>query len=445
VSSYPILRVSADGHEVVVRQPVEVTVGRGPEADLSVSHPLVSRRHAVLRPGAAGWILEDAGSTNGTFHDGKRVSLLQIDYPMRLRLGDPNDGVELRVEPGLGSAVPVRTDSGGALLDQADEEAPGERKAVHPIGGRVRIGRAPDNDLVVRDPMVSGHHAELRGGPPHGFEILDTSSRNGTFVNGQRVRRARLRESDRIGIGYHVYRLVRGGQADAPEYGLEEHVDWGEWWKLAATVAISVMTVFGAGLALWAAYLSTRAVDGDRRAVLETIRVEQQRVAEDTQVRAEASFAARYRATLAEVDVLEREAAQARRSGRSAEAADLSDRARVLRGVASNLGRFFDRDALRGKGARATFDVDGRRRALARAAGPAQEEVAPLDPGQTAAQARDLRKRSVRLQAWSIALVVVLALLTFARLSEPVRPWLAVSGMVLFVVVEVAAVLTVMS
>lgn len=441
MSSYPILRVSADGHEVVVHQPVQVTVGRGPEADLSVSHPLVSRRHVVLRPGAAGWILEDAGSTNGTFHDGKRVSLLQIDYPMRLRLGDPDGGEELQVEPVLGGAVPVQADPSGVLPDQ---EVPRGRRAVHPIAGRVRIGRAPDNDIVVRDPMVSGHHAELRAGPPDDLEILDTSSRNGTFVNGQRVMWAQLRERDRIGVGYHVYRVLRSGPADAPEYALEEHVDWGEWWKLAATVAISVMTVFGAGLALWAAYLSTAAADGDRRTVLETVRVKQQRVAEDTQVRAEASFAARYRATLVEVEVLEQEAAQARRRGRSAEAAELSDRAHMLRSDASNLRRLFSPDALRGKGAQATFDVDARRRALASAAGRALEEVAPLDPDRTAAQARKLRTRSVRLQAWSIALVVVLALLTFARLSEPVRPSLAVGGMVLFVAIEVAAVLTVM-
>jgi pSer/pThr/pTyr-binding forkhead associated (FHA) protein len=444
VSSYPILRLSADGHEVVVHEPVEVTVGRGPEADLSVSHPLVSRTHVVLRPGAAGWILEDAGSTNGTFHDGKRVSLLQVDYPIRLRLGDPDDGEDLRVDLDLADGVRVAADSGGAHPDQADQEAPGARRAVHPIGDRVRIGRAPDNDIVVRDRMVSRHHAELRGGPPHGFEIVDSSSRNGTFVNGLRVRRAWVRESDRIGLGYHVFRLVRSGPADAPVYGLEEYVDRAEWWKLAATVAISMMTVLGAGLAFWGAYLSTRAVDGDRRAVLETIRVEQQRVAEDTQVRAEASLAARYRAVLAEVDVLERKAAQARQRGRSAEAVELSDRARVLRSVASDLGRFFPLDALQRNGARANFDVDARRRALANAAGRAQE-VAQLDPATTAANARDLRRRSVRLQAWSVVLIVVLALLTFARLSEPVRPWLVVSGMVLFVLVEAAAVLTVMS
>ena len=41
-----------------------------------------------------------------------------------------------------------------------------------------------------------------------------------------------------------------------------------------------------------------------------------------------------------------------------------------------------------------------------------------------------------------MALVGVLALLTFARLSEPVRPWLMVTGMLLLVAVAGAAVLT---
>src|SRR5215218_9112294 len=220
MGGYPILRVSADGHDVVVDQPVEVTVGR-----------------------------------------------------------DPDAGQELRVEPVLGGTRPqpaVPVDPGP---DTAEGEGARRRKAVHPILGRLRLGRSPDNDVVIRDPTVSRHHAEVRGDPLAGFEVADRSSRNGTFVNGRRVSRARIGESDRIQLGFHVFRLVRGGPVDAPAYGLEEHADRAEWWRLVATVAISVMTVFGAGLALGAAYLGTNAVDGDRRTVLETVRVQQQQVA----------------------------------------------------------------------------------------------------------------------------------------------------------------------
>jgi hypothetical protein len=336
VGSCPVLRVAADGRELVVDTPVEVTVGRDAGADLSVSHPRVSRRHLVLRPDSQGWVLEDVGSTNGTFHEGKRVSLLRIDGPLRLRLGGPDDGAELRVEP---------------------------------------------------DPEL-------------------------------------------------------GAVAQAPEPARTASRDRAEWWKLATTVAISVLTVLGASIAFWASSLGTRAVDGDRRSVLETVRVQQQRVAADTRVRAEASLAAAYRATLAEIDVLEQEAVQARRAGRPDEAAELTDRARLQRTVARALTQAFPTGALKGTGARASFDLDARRRALAGLTLEAQE-VAQLDPDRTAGQARRVRRQSVLLQAWAVVLVVVLALLTFARLSEPVRPWLAMTGMALLVAVAAGAVLTV--
>jgi pSer/pThr/pTyr-binding forkhead associated (FHA) protein len=415
VSGCPVLRVATDGRELVVDPPVEVTVGRDAGADLNIPHPRVSRRHLVLRPGRRGWVLEDVGSTNGTFHEGRRVSLLRIDGPLRLRLGDPDDGVELRVEP-----EPERT--GEALA-----------------GAPLRLGRAADNDVVIRDPTVSRHHAELLGDPTGGYEIVDRGSRNGTFVNGRRVGRARLGPSDRIGIGYHEFRLRRAGPAGG--YTLAQSVDRAEWWKLAATVAISVLTVVGAGLAFWGAWLGARAADDDQRAVLETVRVQQQGVGQDTQVRAEASQAAAYRAALAEAKVLEQEATQARRAGRRAAAAELEDRARQEETLARRLRQFFPVDALKGEGPRARFQVEERRQVLA-ADTPQAQEVAQLDPDRTAAQAGRARQRGVRLQAWSVALVGVLAVLTFARLSEPVRPWLMVTGMLLLVAVAGAAVLT---
>ena len=48
------------------------------------------------------------------------------------------------------------------------------------------IGRQPDNHLVLNDPQVSGHHAEVCQ-QKQGYSITDLESRNHTFVNGQQL------------------------------------------------------------------------------------------------------------------------------------------------------------------------------------------------------------------------------------------------------------------
>jgi ABC-type multidrug transport system ATPase subunit len=108
---------------------------------------------------------------------------------------------------------------------------PGRSPGVPP--GSVKIGRAPDNDIVIPDVLVSRHHATL---VPHtGWsEIRDARSSNGTFVNGVRVEAAALREGDVITIG-NVDLVVKGGtlarrtetEAATRTGGLEVHgVTW---------------------------------------------------------------------------------------------------------------------------------------------------------------------------------------------------------------------------
>ena len=71
----------------------------------------------------------------------------------------------------------------------------------------VKIGRSPDNDLVLADLEVSRHHAELRRRPDGIYEIADLGSSNGTFVNGGRITSRSLSESDIISIGHCTFRL----------------------------------------------------------------------------------------------------------------------------------------------------------------------------------------------------------------------------------------------
>lgn len=67
----------------------------------------------------------------------------------------------------------------------------------------IRIGRMPDSDVNF-DPEVdldaSGRHAEIRNEDGR-YLLIDTGSRNGTWLNGQRIKHAALNVGDEIEIG----------------------------------------------------------------------------------------------------------------------------------------------------------------------------------------------------------------------------------------------------
>ena len=65
---------------------------------------------------------------------------------------------------------------------------------------RVVIGRSRDCDIQLADSNVSRRHAELRQ-EGASYWIVDLGSTNGMEVNGQRVKRAKLRSGDTITLG----------------------------------------------------------------------------------------------------------------------------------------------------------------------------------------------------------------------------------------------------
>jgi len=62
------------------------------------------------------------------------------------------------------------------------------------------VGRDPGNDIILRDPKVSRHNAEVVF--ERGFFVLhDLASANGTYVNGKRVRVAPLTHGAKLRMG----------------------------------------------------------------------------------------------------------------------------------------------------------------------------------------------------------------------------------------------------
>ncbi|HEY6309904.1 MAG TPA: FHA domain-containing protein, partial [Streptosporangiaceae bacterium] len=74
-------------------------IGRDPESDIVVADSRVSWRHGVLRTEGDAWVLEDVGSTNGTFLGLQRVERVPISSDCVVRLGNPEDGPVLRCMP----------------------------------------------------------------------------------------------------------------------------------------------------------------------------------------------------------------------------------------------------------------------------------------------------------------------------------------------------------
>jgi hypothetical protein len=67
----------------------------------------------------------------------------------------------------------------------------------------IRIGKADENDFAVDDTYVSRFHAKLIRDENGNLFIEDTDSTNGTFVNGDRILKKKIKSSDVVTLGEH--------------------------------------------------------------------------------------------------------------------------------------------------------------------------------------------------------------------------------------------------
>ena len=86
---------------------------------------------------------------------------------------------------------------------------------LHPVGGGdpipllkviLLVGRRESSDIVLRFPNVSGNHCELELVEGYWY-VNDLNSRNGTKVNGERVKKQRLIRDDKLSIARHVFQI----------------------------------------------------------------------------------------------------------------------------------------------------------------------------------------------------------------------------------------------
>jgi pSer/pThr/pTyr-binding forkhead associated (FHA) protein len=189
-------------------------IGRDEGNEVAVNDSGASRRHCRITRSGDGWLLEDLQSANGTFRNGERIDKARLADGDEVRIGATTlrfhasdepaaaaaESDEIRLEePGgaVGSGGQGEAQAGFVLLFTAGDKK-GERI---PLGAtRVTVGRKQGNTVVLRDPKVSGVHAEilLEGGRP---VVRDLGSTNGTFLEGKRIEELVLSHGDRLQIG----------------------------------------------------------------------------------------------------------------------------------------------------------------------------------------------------------------------------------------------------
>lgn len=226
-----------EGRTLAVEGARQVLGRDASKCHLVLEHALISREHAVFETDENGRVfISDLNSSQGTFVNGRQVTRQQLRHGDTVGFGrkgvvafrfqqTPAAPRSARPQRERISADKVRArlaSSGEAALRMRPPSSPPSPPVAAPPPSLppsvLRIGRAPDNDIVLESAAVSRYHAQLAysdDGPP---VLSDPGSTNGTYVNGEVVQGDRaLGSDDLVYLGGFILR-VRG--RDVTKYDL---------------------------------------------------------------------------------------------------------------------------------------------------------------------------------------------------------------------------------
>ena len=146
------------------KQP-SIIVGRDDGADVLIDNASVSRRHAEIRLGDEGWVVEDLGSSNGTYLKGQKISGAQS-----IGLGDEIGFGKFSIVFGkaLGEGeVPLATPS-----PMADRPAPAVQPPMGGVEGTMHINPHEVKELLKQADRKKRAHFVWESGGQRGTHYL---------------------------------------------------------------------------------------------------------------------------------------------------------------------------------------------------------------------------------------------------------------------------------
>lgn len=208
------------------KQP-SIIIGRDGGVDILIDNPSVSRRHAEIRLGDDGWVVEDLGSSNGTFLSGTK-----IQGPQSIGLGDEigfgkfsivfgkalGEGIQPQGPAGGPSAQkpPTSGDQGTMhihphevreLLKDSDRKKrahilweSGGRSGTHYLSEAPALLIGTDELCDLRVPKAPKHHILLINSEG-GCDVRYLGRFGSMTVRGRSTKRTRLRDGDVVEAG----------------------------------------------------------------------------------------------------------------------------------------------------------------------------------------------------------------------------------------------------
>ena len=227
----------------------EVIVGRSHESTLRTpaDDHSISGRHMRIFWRGKNLYVEDAGSRNGVYCKGARLTKAQrVDSGDVYSIGNCVVCCE-KIEQTKTRSVECHR------LERLNGDEAGRQIDIRPKSGQssFTIGLDPGNTLVLPDMLVSRKHAEFEEREGGECWIRDLGSRNGTYVNGEvlRGKERLLKDNDTISIAYFDFRFLDKSQ---------RHTRFFLWLKVFV-VAVTLCVMAGA----YVAWMTTAATAED--------------------------------------------------------------------------------------------------------------------------------------------------------------------------------------
>ncbi|MEU2557735.1 FHA domain-containing protein [Streptomyces longispororuber] len=128
----PELVLELNGRSWTLDSSRTYTLGRDPQGDIALDDARVSWRHATISWSGRSWVIEDHGSTNGTFVQGQRIHQLEVGPGSVVHLGNATDGPCLALSGEAPGAAAVAAPGAHQQAQHAvPQQAPGQAAPGH--------------------------------------------------------------------------------------------------------------------------------------------------------------------------------------------------------------------------------------------------------------------------------------------------------------------------